>query len=399
MTKKALAIFILVIVTALAAPAQDTREQESRKARLENEIKMLESQLKDNSSKSSNALASIKILSQKEASRRALIKESEKEIAALDDSLRQCAQEINALQARLDTMTLYYNRLVKNAYKNRDARVWYMYLLASENLGQAAGRFGYLRSLSGQMNGQGKKILATRSELETKMNRLKDLRAKAETLRKKRQMDLDNLASEQKQAKNLVARLTREKTKYQKELASKKKQVEALNAEIQKIIAAAVKKSSAADKKGGAAASKTVDQALAKEFQENKGKLPWPAEGPVADHFGKHSHPVYKSVQMPFNNGVNVSVAKGTEIKAVFDGEVIKTIVMPGYNKCVLVQHGDYFTFYCKLSSVSVKTGQKLKTGQAVGIVDTIDGLTQFHFQLWKGTTPQDPELWLRPRD
>ena len=101
---------------------------------------------------------------------------------------------------------------------------------------------------------------------------------------------------------------------------------------------------------------------------------------------------------MPFNNGVNVSVAKGTKIQAVFNGEVKRVIVMPGYNKCVLVQHGSYFTFYCKLASVSVKAGDKVKTGQTIGVVDTIDGQTQFHFQLWEGQKPQDPEKWLRSR-
>ena len=47
-------------------------------------------------------------------------------------------------------------------------------------------------------------------------------------------------------------------------------------------------------------------------------------------------------------------------------------VVMPGYNKCVLVQHGNYFSFYCKLGTVSVKAGDKVKTGQVVGTVDTI---------------------------
>ena len=140
------------------------------------------------------------------------------------------------------------------------------------------------------------------------------------------------------------------------------------------------------------------DFKLSGEFEANKGRLPWPAVGPVADHFGQHAHPVYKSVKLPFNNGINITVAKGTEVKCVFNGEVKRVIVMPGYNKCALVQHGEYFTFYCKLSSVSVKAGDKIKAGQTVGIVDTIDGQTQLHFQLWKGTTPQNPELWLKSR-
>ena len=60
------------------------------------------------------------------------------------------------------------------------------------------------------------------------------------------------------------------------------------------------------------------------------------------------------------------------------------------------LQHGEFFTFYCKLGSVSVKAGQKISTGQTIGKVETINGETVLHFQLWEDRTPQDPELWLR---
>lgn len=371
--------------------AQDTSAQESRKARLEREIEVLEQQLKDNSSKSSSALTKLSLTRQKISSRKALLKESDKELRILNDSLTQCQREINRIQARLDTMTVYYNRLIKNAYKNRDARIWYMYLLGSSNLGQAARRYNYLRSLSSTMNAQAARIKQTREELNVKMGELKTMRDKAKRLRDKRQMELDKLQTEEKQNNSLVAQLNKEKSKYQKELSTKKKQVDALNKEIQKIIAQAMS-GDASGKKG-----KPIDYALSDEFKLNKGKLPWPATGTIAESFGQHYHPVYKSVKLPFNNGINVTVAKGTQIKAVFNGEVKKIIVMPGYNKCVLVQHGEYFTFYCKLGSVSVKAGDKIKTGQTIGIVDTIDGQTQFHFQLWEGQTPRNPELWLRP--
>jgi septal ring factor EnvC (AmiA/AmiB activator) len=69
---------------------------------------------------------------------------------------------------------------------------------------------------------------------------------------------------------------------------------------------------------------------------------------------------------------------------------------MPGYNQCVLLQHGGYFTFYCKLANVSVKAGDKVKTGQVIGLVDTISGETQLHFELWEGKTPRNPENWLK---
>ena len=83
-------------------------------------------------------------------------------------------------------------------------------------------------------------------------------------------------------------------------------------------------------------------------------------------------------------------------VKAVFDGVVKQIVVMPGYNQCVLVQHGNWFSFYCKLQNTVVKAGDKVRTGQVIGIVDTINGDTQLHFQIWQKQTPQNPELWLR---
>ena len=192
--------------------------------------------------------------------------------------------------------------------------------------------------------------------------------------------------------------LKKDKNKYQKQLATKQKQVEALNREIEKIIASYIAQQNAASKDSGKAGTKQkpIDYKLAADFEKNKGKLPWPAEGPVVEKFGKHNHPVYTSIVMPFNNGINIALSPGTQIKAVFDGEVKNIIVMPGYNKCVLVQHGSYFTFYCKLAGVEVKAGDKVKTGQVIGTVDTIDHQTQLHFQVWKEKTPQNPENWLR---
>ena len=101
---------------------------------------------------------------------------------------------------------------------------------------------------------------------------------------------------------------------------------------------------------------------------------------------------------MPANNGVNIGLSADAEVKAVFDGEVKRVIVMPGYGRCVLVQHGGYFTFYCKLGHVDVKSGDKVTTGQVLGRVDTIDGQTELHFEVWKEKTPENPETWLRPK-
>lgn len=392
-------VSLLLFLSCLTAAGQDTRQQESRKAQLEKEIAQIQKQLRENSTRSSNALNELSLIRKQISNRRALVNESDREIRIISDSITVARREYRALKARLDTMTVYYERLIRGAYRNRDIRLWYAFVFSGEDIGQATRRYAYLKNLSSEMNRQASKIKELQSELETKLASLENMKRRAESLKADRQKELDGLRAEEKRSDTLVANLKRDKTKYQRQLNSKRKQVEALNKEIERIIAQYMDESKKAQSgKSGGKPSKAIDYKLAAEFEANKGKLPWPSDGPVVEKFGKHNHPVYTSIVMPFNNGIGIALSPGASVEAVFDGEVKRVIMMPGYNKCVLVQHGSYFSFYCKLGQVSVKAGDKVKTGQVIGQVDTIDGQALLHFQIWKEKTPQNPELWLRAR-
>lgn len=391
-----------LLMTAVQAFAQDTSRQESRRNALQKEIAQLEQQIAENTSKSSSALNDLTLIRRQVEARKALVAESEREIRLISDSIAVTSGNIASLQARIDTLTLYFEKLVRSAYKNRDARVWYVYILSSKNLAQASRRYSYLKNLSETMNGEAAEVKEMRAGLELELSRLDSLRQEATELRDSRAQELAELQAEEKRSDNLVAQLKRYRTRYQRQLNEKRRQVEALNREIEKIIAEYIAAQQAAAEarkaEGKETAQPVVDYQLAAEFEANKGKLPWPADGPVLEKFGRHNHPVYTNIVMPFSNGVSIGLAKGSAVKAVFDGVVKNVIAMPGYNMCVLVQHGSYFTFYCKLGQVSVKSGDKVSTGQVIGIVDTIDGQTQLHFQIWKEKTPQNPEIWLRTR-
>ena len=389
--RKAVLILMAMLLLPLHSLAQDTRVQESRKAALEREIALIDKQLKENSKKSYNALNSLTLVRKKVADRKELLAESDRELTRINAAVKSKKAEIDRIQNRLDTLSAYYSKLISSAYRNRDSRVWYMYILASDNVGQAFRRISYMRNLSSNLNRQGDKIKAAREELQKETDSLMVMKSQAQSVRNRRAADLASLQSEEKEAAALVSNLQRNKTRYQQQLAAKKKQVDALNREIERIIASAVNGG-----KSGSKTSKPVDLKLDAEFAKNMGKLPWPATGPVVDHFGQHYHPVFTKVKLPFNNGINIALAKDTEIKSVFNGIVKQIVVMPGYGKCVLVQHGNYFSFYCRLGNVSVKAGDKVSTGDVIGRIDTIDDMTQLHFQIWQGTKPQNPELWLR---
>ena len=267
-----------------------------------------------------------------------------------------------------------------------------MYIMSSDNIGQGLRRWSYLQNISTSVRAQANDIIATKTDISLEQNKLQNLLTESINIQKEREKEYRMLNNEEVQVMNSINSLKKQEKKYRAELDKKKKQVESLNKEIEKILAEAVRQ----QKKAGSKIE--IDYELSAQFSDNKGKLPWPVKsGVVVEKFGQGYHPVFRTVKLPFNNGVNISTAAESEAYCVFNGIVKQILVMPGYNQCVLVQHGEYFTFYCKLKKVFVKSGQKLNTSQVIGIVDDSDnGNAIIHFQLWKGTTKQNPEDWLK---
>ena len=370
------AVILMSLSLALSVQGQNVKTQEEKRARLEREIEILDRQLSENASKSSSMLSNLTLIRKKVSNRKALVAESERQVRQYSDKIYLKQRSINRMQARIDTLSQHYTKLVLSAYKNRDARLWYMYMLASDNLGQAFRRMYYFKNLSSQMNQEARRIKEAKLELEKEREALQALKKEAESVKVVRAAELKKLQGEEKQSNKIVKQLQSNRKKYQAQLASKKKEVDALNREIERMVSSAMRGGSSK----GSSAKTEYDKKLAAEFSRNKGNLPWPADGPVVDRFGQKYHPVYKNLKLPPNNGVDIALSKGTKVRAVFDGVVKQIVVMPGYNKCILVQHGNYFTFYCKLGSTSVKAGDKIKTGDLLGTVDMINGQVLLHF-------------------
>ena len=402
--KRVLYIIIACLLVCVAQPAwsqksASMKKLESQRAQLEKDIALLGRKLDQNAKNSSQALGNLTLVRGKISAREKLIAGCDQTLRVLNDSIRVCQAQLDRLQARGDTLTRYYGRLVRGTYKNRDSRLWYMYLLSSQSVGQGLRRFGYLRSLAGQMSEQAVRIRENAAQLAVERERLTGLRNEADAMRRQVVSERNKLQGEEEQASRLVNQLQKDRKQYQKQIQDKNRQIEALNRKIADLIKAESKASKKGGKGSGSGSKKTsteIDTKLSNEFASNKGRLPWPVEGAIVERFGKHFHPVYTNVELPQNNGVTLVVKQGAPVQAVFQGTVTQIFVLPGYNQCVLVSHGNYFTLYTKLKSVAVKAGEKVKTGQLLGTVDTIGGEDLFHFELWKGSTPQNPENWLR---
>lgn len=118
----------------------------------------------------------------------------------------------------------------------------------------------------------------------------------------------------------------------------------------------------------------------------------WPARGRVISGYGPKANGQH-------NDGINLAVPEGTEIKAAEDGVVAYAgNELKGYGNLVLLRHSDgWMTAYAHNSQLLVKRGDSVKRGQNVARAGQTGGVTspQVHFEIRKGSTPVDPTKYL----
>jgi murein DD-endopeptidase MepM/ murein hydrolase activator NlpD len=141
---------------------------------------------------------------------------------------------------------------------------------------------------------------------------------------------------------------------------------------------------------------------LNKDFENNKGTLPWPVSaGVITQRFGKHPHASIAGVEVN-SNGVDFATEKGASVLAVFEGKVTSIFNIPGAGQNVIVTHGSYKTVYSGLSEVNVAIGDKVNIKQKIGNIMYDGDEYLLHFEVWKVNSEtgvaQNPEAWIKKR-
>jgi murein hydrolase activator len=134
-------------------------------------------------------------------------------------------------------------------------------------------------------------------------------------------------------------------------------------------------------------------------FGALRGRLHWPAEGKVVGEYGAQIHPRFGT--KTFRNGIDIDVAQGTNIVAVYAGRVLYTGWFRGYGNLIIVDHGSgYYTLYAHAAEVKVKEGDEITQGQTIGTVGDTGSLQgpRLYFEVRHEGRPQDPAQWLQPR-
>ncbi|MEW2472830.1 M23 family metallopeptidase [Micromonospora gifhornensis] len=102
--------------------------------------------------------------------------------------------------------------------------------------------------------------------------------------------------------------------------------------------------------------------------------------------------------------GIDFALPAGTPVRAAFGGTVTKAgDVGDGYGISVVIDHGNgYLTHYAHLSTARVSVGEKVSTGQTIGLEGSTGDSTgpHLHFEVHQGQmwNQIDPAPFLRAR-
>jgi murein hydrolase activator len=319
-------------------------------------------------------------------------------------------QHISSMSVELKKMKNEYARMIYYAYKNLNSYNRLLFIFSSEDFNQAYRRLLYYQQYSAYRRTQAELIRSAQINLTRKQRELEETRMDKLTLARSKENEKGKLTKEKEDKDKSIKQLGQKEKELEATLREKQKAAQKLEKEIEKIIAAEIKaaadrarKSDNRDPKTKMKASKTEimltgeEQVLSNSFAANKGRLPWPSEhGVITSRFGEHPHPVLKYVKVK-NNGIDISTAKGTSARCVFNGKVSRVMSLPSLNQVVIIRHGEYLTVYSNLEEVSVKDGQTVATKQTIGKIHTNpdDSKTDLHFEIWLGKTIQDPQEWI----
>ncbi|MDR3672912.1 MAG: peptidoglycan DD-metalloendopeptidase family protein [Holophaga sp.] len=130
-------------------------------------------------------------------------------------------------------------------------------------------------------------------------------------------------------------------------------------------------------------------------FAALHGELPQPTPGTLAQPFGEHVQPLFRTKTM--QSGLLIAGQQGAPVQAVADGKVVFADLYQSYGPMVILDHGGgYFSLYTHLEAVAVAKGQILRQGESLGAMGlTVDG-PRLGFEIRHLTQPQDPNKWLK---
>ncbi len=391
----------LLCSTPIAAQTDEQKALENKREQLQKEIDEINRLLFAERKEKGNILEEMEVLDQRINVRQQLIRVTNQQSNLLNRQINANIRNISQLREELELRKEEYARMIRKSYQNRTQQSRLMFLLSSEDFFQAFKRLQYMKQYTDYRKEQGEQIQAKTEELTMLNRELTEQRKVKDQLVAENTKAKDVMLREILEQKELLKSIRQNESRYAKAIDEKKKEARRIDQQIERLIRSAI---AASNKEAGKTVTDNSTFVLTPEatlvansFSANKGKLIWPVEkGIKRQGFGVYRDAVYPGIKHQ-SNGVIIATDEGARARAVFEGEVIAILAVPGGNKGVQIKHGNYISTYYNLSSLYVKKGDKVTAKDELGEIYTnrFNGLTQLKFYLYKDATRLNPEEWI----
>ena len=406
-------VSFLIVSLCLLQPLfpQSIAELEEKKKQALENLAQTNKLLNETQKSKQGSVNKINLIKRNIKERKTVIQSLNGQIDALERNIGVLRTEKQQLEERLRYLKADYAKLIRETHVRRNHFSPLLFILSSDNAGQAYRRFRYLQEFSDYRKKQAFEIQRVTAQLAVKEKNLTNDVDKKERVLTEKEREAKKLESDRQQENKMLTQLQKKEKKLKDQQKKQQRQANELNNKIQKLIAAEIRKdeerrrqaANESAKESGKPVPTTFEMSkdeklIAGNFEKNKGRLPLPVEkGFISGHFGVQPHPVLKHVTTN-NKGIYIQAPSGSSARAVFEGVVTQCFMVPGSNSAVIVKHGNYRTVYSNLTEIYVKEGDKVSTKQKIGkiFVDTEnDNKTELYLMIYRDTSIQNPELWL----
>jgi len=392
--RKTLAFIGIQLLLSCLVLGQSKEELQRQKQKAYDDLKLTRVLMEKTSAQRSSSVKQLRVLQNGINARAGLINTLQAEINLLN-------KDISGTEARIDKLSQdnkknkeEYARLIYYAYRNHTDYEKLMYVLAGSTISQSYQRYKYLKYISEYREQKANEIEAQIVELDKQIDQLNLYKNEKLGKLEEKEGEQQKLIGQRSRKNQLLGSLQRKEAQLRKDVREKERIAKELESKIREIIEEEARKLNSAN----IYAALTPEQELVgKDFRKNRGKLPWPVEqGIVTSGFGKHEVPGLRGSNVQ-NNGVDITSTPGTEVRAVFEGQVTKVFAILGANYTVLIRHGEFLSVYQNLVNVRVKTGDKVLTKERLGeaFTDESENVSTVHFEVWQERTILNPEEWI----
>ena len=414
--------------------AQKKSDQlQAEQNKLEKKLSTTKSLLEKVKRGTQNSLSELKLIETQVRDREELVQNVDNQIRGAELTISSKAQEVKLLQKRVFSLKEQYRRLLIYAYKHRNKYGKMMYIFSSSNYFEAVKRNNYLRRVSDIQRRQFKLIKQSQTFIKTEINSIKTEKEKKEELLVLKIEEKNKMLSDKEKKQKALDKLKKDEVKLMADLKTAERQKNELKRRIKQAIEKEIAEAEAKARKeqqrqeakanantnnntnattAATSSSKPAEKklvitetkesvALSKNFESNRGRLPWPVlKGSITEGYGKNPHPTIPNVYTN-NNGIDIGAPRNAQVRAVFQGEVTSVLNIPGAGKVIIIKHGNYRTVYSNLQEVYVSVGSSVGTKQSIGslLTESDGGLSTAHFEIHQvinGTVQRiNPTLWL----